>query len=320
MNCPFCNAPVKDGATFCTSCGAKLPEAPVTEALLPRDAAEPAAPEGTGGAPQSAPAVPPQPEPQAPAGPQPAPEPAPQQPAGQQPAPGPSPQQPAPGPQVPGPQTPGPQAAPAAPGQPAPAAAQPAKKGGRGPIIAIVAAVAAIVVIVAAVFAFMPSGPSVEELIRSDISGQLDLITDPTSDDYREMIEDIDEDGGLSQFGVSTEDFVASMFDGFSYEITSVEVDEEAGTAVAHVSMTVKSFADIMPRFEELLYELQTDPSVIGLGEDELYARVGELMMQAVDETEAKQSDLDLQYYRDSDGAWEEDDSVTDEVASALLS
>ncbi len=110
------------------------------------------------------------------------------------------------------------------------------------------------------------------------------------------------------------------MFDGFSYEITSVEVDEEAGTAVAHVSMTVKSFADIMPRFEELLYELQTDPSVIGLGEDELYARVGELMMQAVDETEAKQSDLDLQYYRDSDGAWEEDDSVADEVASALLS
>lgn len=279
---------------------------PITEALLPRDAAEPA--------------VPPQPEPQAPAGPQPAPEPAPQQPAGQQPAPGPSPQQPAPGPQVPGPQTPGPQAAPAAPGQPAPAAAQPAKKGGRGPIIAIVAAVAAVVVIVAAVFAFMPSGPSVEELIRSDISGRLDLITDPTSDDYREMIEDIDEDGGLSQFGVSTEDFVASMFDGFSYEITSVEVDEEAGTAVAHVSMTVKSFADIMPRFEELLYELQTDPSVIGLGEDELYARVGELMMQAVDETEAKQSDLDLQYYRDSDGAWEEDDSVADEVASALLS
>ena len=166
----------------------------------------------------------------------------------------------------------------------------------------------------------MPSGPSVEELIRSDISGQLDLITDPTSDDYREMIEDIDEDGGLSQFGVSTEDFVASMFDGFSYEITSVEVDEEAGTAVAHVSMTVKSFADIMPRFEELLYELQADPSVIGLGEDELYARVGELMMQAVDETEAKQSDLDLQYYRDSDGAWEEDESVSDEVASALLS
>lgn len=221
---------------------------------------------------------------------------------------------------APGPQTPGPQAAPAAPGQPAPAAAQPAKKGGRGPIIAIVAAVAAVVVIVAAVFAFMPSGPSVEELIRSDISGQLDLITDPTSDDYREMIEDIGEDGGLSQFGVSTEDFVASMFDGFSYEITSVEVDEEAGTAVAHVSMTVKSFADIMPRFEELLYELQTDPSVIGLGEDELYARVGELMMQAVDETEAKQSDLDLQYYRDSDGAWEEDDSVADEVASALLS
>lgn len=82
MNCPFCNAPVKDGATFCTSCGAKLPEAPVTEALLPRDAAEPAAPEGTGGAPQAAPAVPPQPEPQAPAGPQPAPEPAPQAPAG----------------------------------------------------------------------------------------------------------------------------------------------------------------------------------------------------------------------------------------------
>ena len=218
-----------------------------------------------------------------------------------------APQQPEPGPVV--------------PDSAAYADAGSAKRRGRGPIIAIAAV--AVIVVIGLVAAFVvPSlmGPSSEEIIREGVASQFEMLMDPNSEDYREMVEDLDDSAGLGQFGVSGEEFVGSMLDGLDYDITAVEVDEANDEAVCYVTMTCKSFADIMPRLEQRMSELVNDPSVYTMDTDDLYDLLGDEIMQAVDETELHDVDLELEFERDDEGVWSEDDSVEDEVASALLS
>ncbi len=80
------------------------------------------------------------------------------------------------------------------------------------------------------------NGPSSEEVIREGLSGELDTIVNKKGDDWDEMISDIEDEADLSQFGIDAEEFVNVLFDGFDYEITSVDVDEEDDTAVAFAS------------------------------------------------------------------------------------
>ena len=214
-----------------------------------------------------------------------------------------------------------PESGPVVPDSSAYAGAGSAKKRGRGPIIAIAAV--AVVVVIGLVAAFVvPSlmGPSSEEIIREGVASQFEMLMDPDSEEYREMVEDLDDSAGLGQFGVTGEEFVGSMLNGLDYEITAVEVDEANDEAVCYVTMTCKSFADIMPRLEQRMGELVNDPSVYTMGTDELYDLLGDEIMQAVDETELHDVDLELEFERDDEGVWSEDDSVEDEVASALLS
>lgn len=214
-----------------------------------------------------------------------------------------------------------PEPSPVVPDSAAYAGADSTKKRGRGPIIAI-AAVAVIAVIGLVVAFVVPSlmGPSSEEIIREGVASQFETLMDPNSEDYREMVEDLDDSAGLGQFGVTGEEFVGSMLDGLDYDITAVEVDEANDEAVCYVTMTCKSFADIMPRLEQRMNELVNDPSVYTMDTDDLYDLLGDEIMQAVDETELHDVDLELEFERDDEGVWSEGDSVEDEVASALLS
>lgn len=214
-----------------------------------------------------------------------------------------------------------PESGPVVPDSAAYADAGSAKKRGRGPIIAIAAvAVIAVIGLVAAFVVPSLMGPSSEEIIREGVASQFEMLMDPNSEDYREMVEDLDDSAGLGQFGVSGEEFVGSMLDGLDYDITAVEVDEANDEAVCYVTMTCKSFADIMPRLEQRMNELVNDPSVYTMDTDDLYDLLGDEIMQAVDETELHDVDLELEFERDDEGVWSEDDSVEDEVASALLS
>ena len=95
------------------------------------------------------------------------------------------------------------------------------------------------------------SGPSSEEVIREGLSEEFDMIVNKKGDDWDEMISDIEEEADLSMFGIDAEEFVNVLFDGFDYEITSVDVDEEDDTAVAHVTLTSKSMKDVMDALEE---------------------------------------------------------------------
>lgn len=214
-----------------------------------------------------------------------------------------------------------PEPSPVVPDSAAYADAGSAKKRGRGPIIAIAAvAVIAVIGIVAAFVVPSLMGPSSEEIIREGVASQFEALKDPNSEGYHEMVEEFEKSANPDQFGITGEEFFGSMFDGFDYDITAVEVDEANDEAVCYVTMTCKSFADIMPRLEQRAAELATDPSIYTMDTDDLYDLLGDELIQAVDETDPRDVDLELEFERDDEGVWSEADSLEDELTSALLS
>lgn len=165
------------------------------------------------------------------------------------------------------------------------------------------------------------NGPSSEEVIREGLSGELDTIVNKKGDDWDEMISDIEDEADLSQFGIDAEEFVNVLFDGFDYEITSVDVDEEDDTAVAHVTLTSRSMKDVMDASYQASEDFMSDPSnYTGLSKDEIYKKVGESMMDAIRGVKTRDVDVDLECERDDDGNWTEADSVFVEIYNALLS
>ena len=56
------------------------------------------------------------------------------------------------------------------------------------------------------------------------------------------------------------------------------------------------------------------------MSEDDIYKKVGELMMDAIRGVETQNVDVDLECERDEDGNWSEADSVADEITNALMS
>lgn len=282
MFCPFCGKENPDGSKFCFECGNALDAGSAPSA--PSDAA-PSVPDGS----QSQQAE----------------------------TAGVSPEQPAPAPQ---PQVPSAQTAAASPQQPPAYTGQTgAKKGGKGPIVAIVVAAVAIIALLAVFVLPGMAGPSDEEIIREGISAEFDAIMDKDSEEYREIVAEIDETSGMDDLGVTGEQFVGSLLDGFDYEITAIEIDDENDSAVCYVTVTSKTFSDILTSLNQRIEEFGSDPSVYGMSMDELYAKMGDIVMECVDSAEPRPVDLELLCNRDEDGTWSEDESVEDEIYRLLM-
>ena len=96
-------------------------------------------------------------------------------------------------------------------------------------------------------------------------------------------------------------------------------VDEEAGTAVVDVKLTCKTFAEIFNTMMEDALALAEDPAAATMTQDELNAKLGEVMMGAVDGAELQETELKLDVVRDDDGTWNWDDTAEDEVTAALM-
>ena len=163
------------------------------------------------------------------------------------------------------------------------------------------------------------SGPSAEEVIREGLSSEFDQIVNKKGDDWEDMVEEVGEDADLSEYGIDSAEFVNSLFDGFDYKIDSVDVDEDNNTAVAHVTITSKSMTEVMNAVQAAAGDLLKDESVYSLSEDELYKKVGEAMMEAINGVKARDVDVDLKLSCDDDGEWSEDDSVSSDVFNAIM-
>lgn len=161
-------------------------------------------------------------------------------------------------------------------------------------------------------------GPSVEEQIKQDLASQLDSIKDLEGQEgINELIAEVEAQADLSEYGVSSGDYVTSVFDGFDYAIGTVTVNEE--DAVANVTLTCKSFNDATVVAEELTQEFVDTVDVTTLTDEDLNKKIGEILIQSIEQTQPKQTEVQIRYVL-KDGAWTlDEDSITNALNEALF-
>ena len=175
--------------------------------------------------------------------------------------------------------------------------------------------------LVVALFVVGCGGPDPEEVIREDVTSRLDLLKDTDSDEYKELVDMMDSSlAGADQYGIEADEVVASLFDGYDYEITEVEVDED--TATVEVAVTCKSLGDIEDAMydgiDQLYEEAAANPEKFAtMSEDEINEYAGQFIMDIFNETEARETDLTLTY-TETDGEWEADEDPFNMVATCV--
>ena len=141
-------------------------------------------------------------------------------------------------------------------------------------------------------------GPDPAQLIREDLEaalGDLDTVNE-------ELATGLEQAAGedLGTLGISAEEFSDAYLDGFGYEIGDITVDGD--TATAEVTVTVKSFNDIMTTFQTDFTEwvYSTDLSTF-TSEDDFYKEAGRILLETVQNAEATESTLTVDYTKDGD-------------------
>lgn len=151
------------------------------------------------------------------------------------------------------------------------------------------------------------SSPSPEEVIREDLTANLDRVKELDDATVEELVSSMGS-LGLETYGIEASDVVRSLLDGFDYTIDDITVDDEGTSAVASVSVTCKSASDFTERINQaatdLATELMNDPSGLELLSDEgaLNARIGEVVMETLDEVELQQTSIEIDYSKTDDG------------------
>ncbi len=158
------------------------------------------------------------------------------------------------------------------------------------------------------------NGPSAEALIKEDLTSSFNEVK-ADSDDFVESIEDASGDE-LEQLGVDSTEFTKAFLDGFDYKIGKISVDEDKGIATAKVTIVCKSMQDIIEATGEQA-TAETD-SLQGLSEEEVYKRVGIIMLEAAQDAEVKSTECTFTYRCDSDGEWEAGDDAEEQIYKAM--
>ena len=173
-------------------------------------------------------------------------------------------------------------------------------------------------VLIALALAACNFGPSAEEIIRDGISERMDQLSDPQSQAYQDMVNSLSGAEGIDELGLDANEVVDSLFGELTYEIGDIEVDDEAGTATAQVSVTCRSLTDVTTRF--LTSALGDMGSLIGTStQEDMLTQAGDLFMDALEQTDPQQTDLELSCTEGEENVWTLDESATNAIASALI-
>lgn len=158
-------------------------------------------------------------------------------------------------------------------------------------------------------------GPSVEELIRDDLTEGLDAIKSGDDEDILTGIEE-GADGAFDELKIDSKEWLKAFTKDFDYKIGDITVDEQKGTAKAKVTITSKNMADVVTAFQtSFASELANmDPATT---EDELYAKAGELFMKETEDAPTKETSCTFEYKRDGD-TWDASSSIDEELGRAL--
>lgn len=173
-----------------------------------------------------------------------------------------------------------------------------------------------VTLLVGCLCALSACGPSVENMIREDLAAQFDAVKAGGDDFVAAATESAGE--SFTTLGVDPAAFVDAYLDGFDYTINEVTVD--GSMATADVTVTCKSMNDVMTSFQTSFAAAlnEIDPASPP-AEDELYRTAGQLLLEAAQSAEPKETTCSLSYTEDSEGVWTADGDFQTQLLSALM-
>lgn len=158
-------------------------------------------------------------------------------------------------------------------------------------------------------------GPSVEDLIREDLTSQFDVIKNGGEEFVSEIEQSAGED--FASLGVDTAEFTAAYLNGFDYSIDEVTVKDD--TATATVTVTCKSLTDILNNFQNDFYaQLESTDLETLADQDALMQMAGETLMSVTQAAEPKSTECTFTYTNDGEGNWSADESAANELMAAM--
>lgn len=158
-------------------------------------------------------------------------------------------------------------------------------------------------------------GPSIEELIRDDLSSQLELL----KNDPRKAVGEIpaETQAAFDQIGLDPDAYLDALFDGFDYSIEEIAVEEDSATA--KVSITCKSSDAISSSFETLYAERlnSVDPASIET-QDAALKLAGQALFDATASSKPEESVYEFTYSKDDSGNWIADSNIIEVFLSSI--
>lgn len=179
-----------------------------------------------------------------------------------------------------------------------------------------IAALAAATMLVLAAGLLVGCGPDNEKLIRDAITQELESLK--THDEA--LMDELTADAGLDDlkaFGIEPKAFLAAYLDGFDYRIDEVSVDGDSATAT--VVFTCKNYSDYTAALESATAALLEDDTMANLSADQLNARIGQAVMDALAGVAVKETAPFAVEYKLADKTWSPTPNAEQAVANALF-
>ncbi len=180
--------------------------------------------------------------------------------------------------------------------------------------IAAITVLAMALVFGTALTACSQQSSSAEDLIREDLVAQFEPIMELDS----EVVDLIAAGSDLEEYGLTEEEFVTAILDGFDYSIDSITVEESSATAV--VTVTCKSLNDLTDVVDDLSQEFveEAGDSLYDMTEEDINLQIGQIMMQAMDQIDLQSTECQFTYTLVSD-VWTIDESSEDQIYAAFF-
>ncbi len=157
--------------------------------------------------------------------------------------------------------------------------------------------------------------PSAEQQIRSSLSQELDTVKNLDPSIVEAMEQGLMSSADLTEYGIDTQEFVKSYLEGFNYTIDNITVDGDSGEAT--ITITCKSLSDFQTKMQEGAAALVEDMTNGNIPED-TNAAVGEVAMEALQQTELAQTEPITIDYNLVNGTWQPSLSASSVLSIAL--
>lgn len=154
--------------------------------------------------------------------------------------------------------------------------------------------------------------------VRQAAERDLDMIKNCDQEFINQVIDE-ETANSFSELGMSATDFMTAYLSGFDYEISSIFVDGDAATV--EVAFTCKTYDQLEEAAESATSTLLEDPDVYNYSEEELTAKIGELLMAEMQAKEPVKGEYFTLTYVKIDGVWtiEDTQANTDAISNHLM-